>query len=173
MRSVSIFPFADPDIPRSHPGTVLTRERFDDSTANLVRHVKSCDPADASQRIVSFTAGSTYSGPKFRYLAAMWCARRHRPFSIIEDPELVEMFQMLYGRIQLLSRVTLSRDVREIFILTCENVVKILQVCFSTLRYSFHTLTRTRNTTGKSILESTGGRRPTSFHFLGSQPIVV
>lgn len=108
----------------------MTRERYEDSTANLTRHVKGCDPSDdsATQKIVAYANGSTYSPAKLRFLLAMWCARRHRPFLIIEDPELGENFHMLYGRIKLPSRVTISRDVREIFMHCHENVAEILDV---------------------------------------------
>ena len=58
----------------------------------------------------------------------MWCAHRHRPFKIVADPELVEIFQMLYHRAEVPHPVTVSRDVKEIFRLSKENVANILQV---------------------------------------------
>ena len=44
----------------------------------------------------------------------MWCASRHRPFAIVEDPEFKAILHMLYGRVNVPSRVTVSRDVQHI-----------------------------------------------------------
>ena len=63
---------------------------------------------------MSFAAGSTYSKAKFRYLLAIWCARRHRPFSVVEDPEFREMVRMLYGRAEIPSRISVSRDIQHL-----------------------------------------------------------
>jgi hypothetical protein len=64
-----------------------------------------------------------------RYLIAMWCARRHRPFNIVEDDELNEIFHMLYARVEVPHPTTVSRDVKEIFYICKKNVVEFLQVC--------------------------------------------
>jgi hypothetical protein len=113
----------------SHPSILVIRARYEDSTTNLLRHVKGCDPEDPSKQIVAFANGSTYSPARFRYLTAMWCARRHRPFVIVEDPELVEMFQMLYGHVNIPSRFMVSRDIQEIFEYCKRHVSLWLQVC--------------------------------------------
>lgn len=113
------------------PSVQLTRERYEDSTTNLKRHVDVCDPSDtpASQQITAFANGTTYSPAKFRYLLAMWCARRHRLFIIIEDQEFCDIFRMLYDRVDIPSRVTISRDVREMFEHCRHNVSQVLLVC--------------------------------------------
>ena len=59
----------------------------------------------------------------------MWCARRHRPFNIVKDDELNEIFHMLYARAEVPHPVTVSRDVKDIFALCKQNVVDVLQVC--------------------------------------------
>ena len=106
------------------------RARFEDSTKNLLDHQRNCDPADIleSQKIKAFANGVTYSAARFRYLLAMWCARRHRPFNIVTDEELVDIFKMLYARVDIPHPTTVSRDVKEIFELCKKNVIDTLQV---------------------------------------------
>jgi len=60
---------------------------------------------------------------------ALWVARCHRPFSIVEDEELLDIFHDLNAQCITPSRVTVSRDVMEIFKMTRVKVAKILQVC--------------------------------------------
>lgn len=80
------------------------------------------------QQITAFSSGTTYSVARFRYLLAMWCARCYRPFNIVKDDELVEIFTMLYARIDVPHPITVSCDVKEIFRISKENVAKVLQV---------------------------------------------
>ena len=63
-----------------------------------------------------------------RYLLAKWTVQCFRPFVIVEDPELIEIFQMLFARIQIPSANTVSSDVREIFAVAQSSVKKLLQV---------------------------------------------
>lgn len=78
--------------------------------------MKSCEgkKAPAEQTIDDYAHGIKYSPACVRYLLALWCARRHRPFTIVEDPELRELLRMLYPKVNLPSRKTVSRDVRAI-----------------------------------------------------------
>lgn len=71
--------------------------------------------------------GSTYNKAKFRYLALMWIIRRHRPFAIIGDSELQDMFRMLYNKVDILSARTISRDAQEVFQMSKINIARILQ----------------------------------------------
>ncbi|KIJ39995.1 hypothetical protein M422DRAFT_174391 [Sphaerobolus stellatus SS14] len=50
-----------------------------------------------------------------RYLLVLWVARWHRPFKIVEDPELIGIFKMLYSKVMTPSRFMVARDVDEIF----------------------------------------------------------
>jgi len=108
----------------------LLRSRYEDSTKNLLDHQRNCDPADTpeSKQITAFGNGAKYSDARFRYLLAMWCARRHRPFNIVTDEELVEIFTMLYARVEVPHPITISRDVKEIFQQCKQNVTDTLQV---------------------------------------------
>ena len=82
-----------------HPKECCDCDRFEESTGNLRRHAKKCEPhtTSSSQQITAYASGSTYSAAHFQYLLAMWCARRHRPFKIVQDDELVKIFKMLYA----------------------------------------------------------------------------
>jgi hypothetical protein len=108
----------------------VTRARHDDSTSNLVCHVHNCDKIapPGSGSIMAFAQGSTYTPHKLRMKIALWIARRHRPFSIIEDPELIDILIDLNSKVVTPSRYTVSRDVKEIFQMSRSKVSQILKV---------------------------------------------
>ncbi|KAL1940908.1 hypothetical protein VTO73DRAFT_7544 [Trametes versicolor] len=99
---------------KRYPSKHVDRSDYEDSTGNLIRHVSSCDPADVpeGELISAYAHGVTYTPARLRFLLAMWCARRHRPFRLIEDPELCEILHMLYDKVDIPSRWTISRDIR-------------------------------------------------------------
>ena len=113
-----------------NPSVNVSRVRHDESTSNLVRYSDRCTPGAMamSSSIASFAHGSTYSYPKFRVKLALWVARRHRPFSIVEDEELIDIFMDLNNKVEVPSRKTISRDVKEIFQISRAKVAEILQV---------------------------------------------
>ena len=113
------------------PSIKVTRIRHDNSTSNLVRHARSCTGVSTrgSSSIAAFAQGSTYTPHKFRMKLAIWVARRHRPFTIVEDEELVDIFTDLNNKVEVPSRFTVSRDVKEIFNMSCVKVAEILKVC--------------------------------------------
>jgi hypothetical protein len=59
---------------------------------------------------------------------ALWVSRRHRPFAIVEDDELVDIFKDLNNRVEVPSRSTVSRDVNEIFDVSRKQVAAMLKV---------------------------------------------
>ena len=103
---------------------------YQDSTGNLSRHVKACDPDDTpeTEMITAYASGGQYSPGRMRFLVAMWVSRRHRPFQIVEDPEFREIVRMLYEKARLPSRVTVSRDVQDVHGLSKVNVIKMFKV---------------------------------------------
>ena len=120
---------------RSHlhyrnPSVVVMRVRHDECTSNLVRHADRCTPGATTltTSISSFAHGSTYSYPKFHMKLALWVTRHHRPFAIVEDNELMDIFMDLNNKVEVPSRVTVSRDVKEIFQISRVKVAEILQV---------------------------------------------
>lgn len=78
--------------------------------------------------ISSYASGMQYSAGRMRYLIMMWVARRHRAFQIVEDVEFREIVRMLYGKAQVPSHVTVSRDVQDVHQMSKENVIKMLKV---------------------------------------------
>ena len=110
----------------------MDRKEWEESTGNLQRHVKQCEPMEDPevQLIEQYASGATYSYPRLRFLLAMWSARRHRPFAIVEDPEFHAIVKMLYPRVELPSRVTVSRDVSDIFKESKKRVIAMLKVFY-------------------------------------------
>ena len=117
-------------IPDRNPSIVLARKCEEDSTMNLLCHVKSCEGqvVDASKSIANYAHGSMYSKAKLHYLVSLWVFKCHRPFTIINDEPLQRILQMLYARVETLSATTISRDVKEICSIAKVKVRKVLQV---------------------------------------------
>jgi hypothetical protein len=108
----------------------MSRIRHDKSTSNLIHHTDNCDPLTVagSGSIKAFAQGSTYHPAKHQMQIALWVARHHHPFSIVQDEELLDIFHDLNSQCVTPSRVTVSRDVKEIFKLSRAKVAAILQV---------------------------------------------
>lgn len=119
--------------------TSVTRGRHDDSTSNLRRHVLSCAPPTAAsgQSIKAYASGTTYNRATHRMKIALWVSRRHRPFAIVGDPELLDIFSDLNKNVETPSASTVSRDVKEIFQWSQKSVAKLLQVS-TTFQSSSH-----------------------------------
>ena len=115
----------------SDPRVAVRRAPYEDSTSNLKRHIRNCVPEDTpqTQMISAYAHGVTYSFARLRYFIAMWCARRHRPFSIVEDEEFKEMMAMLYPKVRLPSRYMVSRDIGMITTLAKDELIHKLKVC--------------------------------------------
>ena len=98
----------------------------------MARFVKECEGEEAGKNqqksISDFAHGSTYTAADFRTKIAIWVARRHRPFAIIEDPELQDLFRMLYARVKIPSRHTVARDMRLILEDSKARLIVILKV---------------------------------------------
>ena len=59
---------------------------------------------------------------------ALWVSCQHHPFAIVEDDELVDIFKDLNNRVEVPSRSTVSRDVKEIFDMSRKQVAAMLKV---------------------------------------------
>jgi hypothetical protein len=105
--------------------------QHDESTSNLVRHANSCNPADSSstRAITSFAHGSSYTPQKLRMKLALWVARCNCPYTIIADPELIEILTDLNSKVIVPSPSTISRDIKEILKTSRLRVAQILQAC--------------------------------------------
>jgi hypothetical protein len=60
---------------------------------------------------------------------ALWVARRNRPFSIVEDEELLKIFKDLNSHCVTPLRKTVAHDIKEIFTVSRKNIGEILRVC--------------------------------------------
>ena len=114
-----------------HLSIVIARARHDESTSNLIRHVDRCQPADSAEAraIAGFAHGSTYNPATHRMKIALWVVCHHRLFAIVEDEYLLEIFHDLNNKCITPSAGTVSRDVKEIFMLTRKKVAEMLQAC--------------------------------------------
>lgn len=124
-----------------NPSITVARACYNSLTGNLTQHVKKCAPKPnaESKAINTFMHGSTYSRSKMRYKLIRWVVRNHRPFAIVEDEDLLDIFKMLYAEVQVPSARTISRDIQEVFLLTRKNVmempkVRLIQWLFSKLQ---------------------------------------
>ncbi|KAI1788245.1 hypothetical protein LXA43DRAFT_852164, partial [Ganoderma leucocontextum] len=146
---------------KSDRSVFLDRIIHEDSTSNLLRHIRACTHTDTpeSQTITSFAAGSTYSESSFRYHLVMWITTRHRPFSIVEDPEFRGLLRMLYGRVDIPSRMTVNRDMQLILQDAKGHLTARLQVC--------SLFTRPDSLPGKIHLCVDGWTSPNFMSFLG------
>jgi phenylalanine-4-hydroxylase len=95
-----------------------------------MRHKTICQPdSNATTALMKdFAHGSTYNPAKLRYMIAVWCARRTRPYHLVNDPEFVEILQMFNAQVAIPSRMTVSRDVKRVFELTKKSVQELLAV---------------------------------------------
>ena len=103
---------------KQHPSKFVTRHALDKSTSNLNKHLHTCEPGvNLLQPTVlqALTSRSTYTKSAFWQLCVKWIVRRRRPFSIIDDPELHAMFQMLNAKVEVPNRQMISRDIVKLY----------------------------------------------------------
>jgi hypothetical protein len=119
------------DIVCRNPSVKVSRARHDESTSNLVHHMDNCDPKSgpATPAIAAFAHGSMYTPGTFQLKLALWIARRHRLFAIVEDPEFLELLMILNNRVSVPSCLTISHDIQEIFLISRGKVSVMLKVC--------------------------------------------
>jgi hypothetical protein len=108
-----------------NPSEKLRRAPYEDSTGNFNAHIKRCDPKNKGN-IADFATGSTYTAAGFRLKLALWTARRKRPYTIVADPELVDIFKMLYNKVDIPCERTVSRDVQDIYRVSKSYVREVL-----------------------------------------------
>ena len=115
----------------SHPNEFVTCARHDGSTSNLKWHVERCAPVDSpeARQVASYFHRSSYTPEKLRMKVAIWVALCNRPFAIIEDPELLDIFCDLNSKVETPSQPTVSRDIKQMFDISQKQVAKMLQVC--------------------------------------------
>lgn len=85
--------------------------------------------------ITVYAQGVTYSPGRLRLMLALWCARRHRPYAIVDDPEFHAILQMLYAKVELPSRHSVSRDVQTVFKRTRGRLISLFHVRYNHCLY--------------------------------------
>lgn len=75
-----------------------------------------------------YAKGSKYTAVSHRVHLVIWIARNCRPFVIVEDAKLLEIFKMLNTACVTPKRNTVAKDIQEIHELTKDAVIKILNV---------------------------------------------
>ncbi len=96
-------------------------------TSNLLNHVTKCAPAKKGT-VEQYIPGAKYTKALFRFKLLCWIVRRHRPYAIVEDEELRDIFRMLYEMVEVPSARSISRDVIEVFEMSKRNVIRMLEV---------------------------------------------
>lgn len=114
-----------------HPSIGIHRAQHDKISSNLQRHAQACTPAntDESRAMWNYAHSSQYNQERHRMKIALWIARRNRPFSIVKDEELLDIFYDLNSACITPKRRTVSRNIQQIFLLSREKLGALLQVC--------------------------------------------
>ncbi|KLO06393.1 hypothetical protein SCHPADRAFT_813571, partial [Schizopora paradoxa] len=94
----------------------LVCTRHNNSTSNLKNHALQCSPPKEKAGLIQkLLPGGTYTKLRMRFKLMEWIVRHRHPYAVVEDPELKEIFQMLYACVEVPSARTILRDVQEIF----------------------------------------------------------
>ncbi|KLO09606.1 hypothetical protein SCHPADRAFT_811236, partial [Schizopora paradoxa] len=112
-----------------HPSVKVVRAQHDNSTSNLKVHGIKCSPLKKGT-VEEFVPGAKYSKACLRFKLMRWIVRVHRPYAIVEDEDLLDMFRMLYAKVEVPSARTISRDVIEVFEMSKQNLINKLKVKF-------------------------------------------
>lgn len=156
----------------SHPSIMISRAWHDESTSNLACHIHSCTPTDSIQTrsLATFASGSKYMKESHCMKITLWVTNHHRPFKIIEDMKLLEIFADLNPNCELPKHHTVSRDVKEIFGLSRNGVATMLQVGYVSQIYwsiILNFMLACRGTKEGFMLPLMDGHHPMLSHSLG------
>jgi hypothetical protein len=104
---------------------------LDSSTCNLNKHVQKCDstekkPVTSVAMMERFAGG--YTREKLRWKLVEWVVKKNRPFAIVEDETLIEIFRMLNSKVNAPSGQTLARDLRLVHEMMLGEVIELLDV---------------------------------------------
>lgn len=104
--------------------------RTEVSESNLKNHANTCTPTANAQTgaIEVLMQDSQYTKAKLCTKLMLWVICCHRPYTIVEDRPLLEIFRMLNSKAKIPSARTVSCDIQEKFLLTKKNVAAMLQV---------------------------------------------
>ncbi|KIJ43405.1 hypothetical protein M422DRAFT_127118, partial [Sphaerobolus stellatus SS14] len=85
-----------------------------------------CEPALSTESgaMTKFVSGHGYTHEGFCFGVGKWIAKHCRPYTIIDDVELQDLFCMLYACVKIPSRMSVQRDIRLMMDLTGEHLIK-------------------------------------------------
>lgn len=103
--------------PANHPPQYRKRQDTSSRTNNLLRKANACDLRRQSVQDVSTvsTTDRKFSPARLWALLALWSARNHRPFELVQDKLFAMIVDELRPRTLPPNRTTLSRDVRGLY----------------------------------------------------------
>lgn len=115
-----------------HKAHVRPRAKSSEGTSNLLGGIELClarkGVVASSSKSVSRVETITYSPAAHRALIALRCAKRHRPFNFILDEEYLLEVQMLRPGTIVPHPITVSRDIRTIYIEMSKHVRRYFRV---------------------------------------------
>ncbi|KAG8705564.1 hypothetical protein FRC09_002881 [Ceratobasidium sp. 395] len=101
--------------PQNHNPHYRARKDTSQGTNNLQRGIESCNKRTRNRQAIASTSPRQFSPARLRAILALWSARNHRPFELVQD----ELFRMLIDELRLGTllpdRTTLSDDVRSLY----------------------------------------------------------
>ncbi len=121
------FVLADLSFVFRHPSVKVVRTRHNNSTSNLKVHADKCAP-QTKGTVKEFIPGVKYSKARMCFKLLRWIVRCHRPYAIVEDDDLLDIFRMLYAKVEVPSARTISHDVIEVFEMSKANLISMLKV---------------------------------------------
>jgi hypothetical protein len=125
--------------PAQHKPHFRPREKTSEGTANLKLGAEKCNERNglvgAALVLDDRSTAPAYSVAAHRALIALRCAKNHRPFNSILDEDYQMEVQMLRPGTILPHPITVSRDIRTIYVEMAKKVRDYFKVDFSSLSY--------------------------------------
>ena len=76
-------------------------------------------------------AGCTYSCKGFHWLVMCWVVHKNRPYTIIDDEEVHDIFQMLHANINIPCMNMLVADIKLTHSMMRDKLIKLFEVCLA------------------------------------------
>jgi len=78
-----------------------------------------------------FAAGCTYSREGLHWRLLRWVVRKNRPYTIVDNEALREVFAMLHGKVKISCVNVLAGDIKQVHGMMKEKIVELFKVCLS------------------------------------------
>jgi hypothetical protein len=116
--------------PARHSAQYRARKDTSSGTNNLLRKSLACSARQQPNQFVGHSSTPRpFSPARFRALLALWCARNHRPFELVEDDLLSSLVDELRPGTSLPDPTTISRDVKAIYSRNVDAIRCYFEVC--------------------------------------------